>query len=102
MELGAKLAQRASTRSCIDFANHQTYEGHSHYVMQVKFNPKDSNTFASCSLDNTIKVWGLNTSSPYYTLNEHKAGVNCLCYSPAGDKPYLLSGSDDKVLGFHV
>lgn len=69
-------------------------------MMQVKFNPKDSNTFASCSLDNTIKVWGINTSSPYYTLSEHKAGVNCLSYSPAGDKPYLLSGSDDKVPRF--
>ena len=65
--------------------------------MQVKFNPKDSNVFASCSLDNTIKVWGLNTSSPYYSLNEHKLGVNCIDYSTASDKPYLVSGSDDKV-----
>lgn len=88
---------RVGSEECVE---RQTYEGHSHYVMQVKFNPKDSNTFASCSLDNTIKVWGLNTSSPYYTLSEHKAGVNCLCYSPAGDKPYLLSGSDDKVRRF--
>ena len=65
--------------------------------MQVKFNPKDSNTFASCSLDNTIKVWGLNASSPYFSLNEHKMGVNCIDYSSANDKPYLISGSDDKV-----
>lgn len=65
--------------------------------MQVKFNPKDSNTFASCSLDNSIKVWGLNTSSPYFSLNEHKLGVNCIDYSTASDKPYLVSGSDDKV-----
>jgi hypothetical protein len=28
-------------------------------VMQVKFNPKDTNTFASASLDQSIKVWGL-------------------------------------------
>ena len=75
----------------------QTYEGHSHYVMQVKFNPKDSNTFASCSLDNTIKVWGLNSTSPYFSLNEHKMGVNCIDYSIESDKPYLMSGSDDKV-----
>lgn len=34
----------------------QIFEGHSHYVMQVTFNPKDSNTFASASLDRTIKV----------------------------------------------
>ena len=35
----------------------QIFEGHSHYVMQVAFNPKDKNTFASVSLDRTIKVW---------------------------------------------
>jgi coatomer subunit beta' len=34
----------------------QIFEGHSHYVMQVAFNPKDNNTFASVSLDRTVKV----------------------------------------------
>lgn len=34
----------------------QVFEGHSHYVMQVVFNPKDTNTFASASLDRTVKV----------------------------------------------
>jgi coatomer subunit beta' len=34
----------------------QIFEGHSHYVMQVTFNPKDINTFASASLDRTTKV----------------------------------------------
>lgn len=34
----------------------QIYEGHSHYVMQVAFNPKDTLSFASSSLDGTIKV----------------------------------------------
>ena len=29
----------------------KVFEGHSHYVMMVKFNLKDSNTFASASLD---------------------------------------------------
>ncbi len=33
-----------------------TFEGHSHYVMALAFNPKDSNVFASVSLDKTIKV----------------------------------------------
>ena len=34
----------------------QVFKGHSHYVMQVIFNPKDTNTFASVSLDCSIKV----------------------------------------------
>ena len=54
------------------WANTQTYEGHSHYVMMVAFNPKDANTFASASLDRTIKVWGLNTLQPHFTLEGHE------------------------------
>ena len=34
----------------------QIFEGHSHYVMQVALNPKDSDTFASASLDGTVVV----------------------------------------------
>ncbi|PWZ52757.1 Coatomer subunit beta'-1 [Zea mays] len=34
----------------------QIFEGHSHYVMQVTFNPNDINTFASASLDRTTKL----------------------------------------------
>lgn len=41
----------------------QIFEGHSHYVMQVTFNPKDSNTFASASLDRTVKVSCFGDSS---------------------------------------
>lgn len=32
------------------------FEGHSNYVMGMALNPKDSNTFATASLDKTIKV----------------------------------------------
>jgi len=34
----------------------QTFVGHTHYVMQIAINPKDDNSFASASLDHTIKV----------------------------------------------
>ena len=42
------------------------FEGHSHYVMQVALNPKDTNTFASASLDRTVKVRleGLHAAMP--------------------------------------
>lgn len=40
-----------------NWANIQIFEGHSHYVMQLAINPKDTNTFASASLDRTIKVF---------------------------------------------
>mmetsp|Transcript_6880 Transcript_6880/g.12347 ORF Transcript_6880/g.12347 Transcript_6880/m.12347 type:complete len:981 (-) Transcript_6880:96-3038(-) len=76
----------------------QIFEGHAHYVMQVKFNPKDTNTFASASLDTSIKVWGLGSATHHYTLEGHERGVNCVDYYPSGDKPYILSGADDRTV----
>ncbi|KAH9615444.1 hypothetical protein KSS87_021359 [Heliosperma pusillum] len=73
----------------------QIFEGHSHYVMQVTFNPKDTNTFASASLDRTIKIWNLGSPDPNFTLDAHVKGVNCVDYFTGGDKPYLITGSDD-------
>jgi coatomer subunit beta' len=73
----------------------RVFEGHTHYVMQVEFNPKDTNTFASASLDRTVKVWGLNAGTPYFSLEGHERGVNCVSYFRGGDRPYLVSGADD-------
>jgi len=74
----------------------QVLEGHSHYIMQVKFNPKDPNTFATACLDHTVKVWSLSSPVPNYTLEGHEKGVNSVDYYSGGDKPYLVTGSDDK------
>ncbi|KAL6285858.1 hypothetical protein ACE6H2_010248 [Prunus campanulata] len=78
-----------------DWSSTQIFEGHSHYVMQVAFNPKDTNTFASASLDGTIKIWNIGSPTAEFTLDGHSKGVNCIDYFSRGDKPYLLSGSDD-------
>ncbi|PHJ17469.1 coatomer subunit beta -2-like [Cystoisospora suis] len=97
--------------------------------MQTQWHPRDSNLFASCSLDRTIKVWssiltqpqssssssagggaaqqasssssqqgggaGSLVTSPHFTLVGHERGVNCIEYSKNGERPYLVSGSDD-------
>ncbi|KAI0216345.1 Coatomer subunit beta' [Massospora cicadina] len=75
----------------------QVFEGHTQYVMQVTFNPKDTNTFASGSLDKTVKVWNLGSPTPNFTLEGHKSGVNCVDYYAGAEKPYLISGADDKT-----
>ncbi|AQL04344.1 Coatomer subunit beta'-3 [Zea mays] len=75
----------------------QIFEGHSHYVMQVTFNPKDTNTFASASLDRTVKIWSLGSPDPNFTLDGHSKGVNCVDYFTGGDRPYLITGSDDQT-----
>ena len=76
----------------------QVFEGHTHYVMQIVINPKDNNTFASASLDRTVKVWQLGSTSPNFTLEGHEKGVNAVDYYHGGDKPYLISGADDRLV----
>lgn len=51
----------------------QTFEGHSHYVMSLAINPKDTNTFASACLDRTVKIWSLGGGgSANFTLEAHE------------------------------
>jgi coatomer subunit beta' len=76
----------------------QTYEGHAHYVMMSRINPKDTNTFATASLDRSVKVWSLTSTMPNFSLEGHERGVNCVDYYPGGDKPYIVSGADDQTL----
>ena len=77
----------------------QVFEGHTHYVMQVAFNPKDNNTFASASLDRTIKVWQLGSAQPNFTLDklDHDQGITCVDFCHSADKPYLITGDDNKM-----
>ncbi|KAF8888138.1 coatomer protein [Gymnopilus junonius] len=76
----------------------QVYEGHTHYIMNLAFNPKDSNTFASSCLDRTIKMWSLGSSTPNFTMEAHEKGVNYVDFYPGADKPYLVTTGDDKTV----
>ena len=76
----------------------QTFEGHTHFVMSLCFNPKDSNSFASASLDRTVKVWTLGSPMANFTLMAHEKGVNSVDYYHGGDKPYIVTTSDDKTV----
>lgn len=61
----------------------QIFEGHSHYVMQVTFNPKDTNTFASASLDHTVKVQFFSLITfVRYVLENHLYVILIACHLP--------------------
>lgn len=45
-----------------------------------------------------LQVWQLGSSSPNFTLEGHEKGVNCIDYYSGGDKPYLISGADDRLV----
>ncbi|KAF8627949.1 hypothetical protein AX17_006102 [Amanita inopinata Kibby_2008] len=76
--------------------NIQIYEGHTHYIMALAFNPKDANTFASACLDRTVKMWSLSSSTANFTMDAHDKGVNYVDFYPGADKPYLVTCGDDK------
>lgn len=42
-----------------------------------------------------FQVWNLGSPDPNFTLDAHQKGVNCVDYFTGGDKPYLITGSDD-------
>lgn len=73
----------------------QVFQGHDHFVMHIAFNPKDTNTFASASLDGTIRIWSLGSNRSNFILQGHERGVNFVDYYSGGDKPYLVSCADD-------
>lgn len=43
-------------------------------------------------------MWSISNSRPYYSMEGHSKGVNCLDFYPGNDKPYLATGSDDCVI----
>lgn len=66
--------------------------------MNLAFNPKDGNTFASSCLDRTVKMWSLGAREPNFTMEAHDKGVNYVDFYPGADKPYLVTASDDKTI----
>ncbi|KAG0345867.1 Coatomer subunit beta' [Podila humilis] len=76
----------------------QTFEGHTHFVMTITINPKDTNTFASACVDRTVKVWSLGSSVANFTLEGHEKGVNWVDYYYGGEKPYLVTAGDDQLV----
>ncbi|WAL58712.1 serine/threonine protein kinase [Thermocoleostomius sinensis A174] len=89
---GTPASGRALSRSlrCL-----HTLVGHRSWVTSVAVHPKEQ-LVVSSSLDDTIKLWNLQTGEERTTLIGHSKGVNTIAISPDGKR--LLSGSDDYTL----
>ena len=74
----------------------QVYGGCTHYVMNIGFNPKDTNTFTSACLDRTIKMWSISSPHANFTMDAYDKGVNYVDFYPVPDWPYLVTTGDDK------
>lgn len=66
--------------------------------MNLAFNPKDSNSFASACLDRTVKIWTPGSPVANFTLEAHDRGVNYVEYYHGGEKPYLVTTGDDRTV----
>jgi len=66
--------------------------------MNIAFNPKDTNTFASACLDRTVKMRSLSSPHANFTMDAHDKGVNHVDFCPGPDCRYLVTTGDDKTI----
>jgi len=70
------------------------FSGHTDSVDGLAFSP-DGRFALSGSLDNTARLWDIETGQEIHILTGHTAGIRNVAYSPDGK--YLLTGSADKT-----
>lgn len=76
-----------------------TLTGHSDVVKSVAIHP-DGEILASCSLDQTIKLWSLITGELINTINEHTSGVTCITFTSDGKILVSSSANPDGTIKF--
>ena len=67
-------------------------------VLCVAFDPQKPNILASCSDDQTIKIWDIKSGACQSTLRGDKE-VHCVSFSPDGD---MLAAGDGDYQGGNV
>jgi hypothetical protein len=80
-----------------NFNLEMTFGQHAHSVMNASWSPVDSNIFATSCLDGVIRIWNIN-GTLNYSLRGHTKGVNWVDWYQSGDKPFLISGSEDTTV----
>ena len=71
------------------------FNGHTDDVMSVVFSP-NGKYICSGSVDNTVRLWNVDTGENIRTLKGHTNYVKSVSFCPDGK--YICSGSDDKTV----
>ncbi|KAA0203949.1 hypothetical protein HAZT_HAZT010189 [Hyalella azteca] len=105
-----KLRLESKTWYCV-----KTFTGHREWVRMVRVN-SDGSLIASCSNDQTVRVWLTQTKECKVELREHDHVVECVAWCegssaasiatatatdnrrPQNQGPFLVSGARDKTI----
>ncbi|XP_017270741.1 glutamate-rich WD repeat-containing protein 1 [Kryptolebias marmoratus] len=74
------------------------FSSHSKSVEDLQWSPTEATVFASCSVDQSIRVWDIRAlPNSMLAANEaHSSDVNVISWNRS--EPFLLSGGDDGLL----
>ncbi|CAN6223653.1 unnamed protein product [Urochloa humidicola] len=77
-----------------DWSLVHTFRGHSGSIRCITCSPI-GNILASACEDGMVKIWSVDPFSQISTLNAHEKCVNFVDFVIAGNKSYLITGSED-------
>ncbi|KAA0703105.1 Glutamate-rich WD repeat-containing protein 1 [Triplophysa tibetana] len=74
------------------------FSSHSKSVEDLQWSPTEATVFASCSVDQSIRIWDIRAPpNSRLSANEaHSSDINVISWNPT--EPFLLSGGDDGLL----
>lgn len=74
----------------------KTFTGHREWVRMVRPN-QDGTLVASCSNDQTVRVWVVASKECKAELREHEHVVECIAWAPESAHPTILDATGSEV-----
>lgn len=75
----------------------KTFTGHREWVRMVRPN-QDGSLIASCSNDQTVRVWVVASKECKAELREHEHVVECIAWAPENAHSTILEATGSEVL----